>query len=643
MADDREPQSPAVRLVSAVRARPLLPLSAAVGVAAAVIALSGSIDAARVVLGVWCGIVVLVRAVTMLREWRRGHHGLDVLALLAIGAALAAGDPLAAVVVVIMLTGGEALEGAAENRARREMSALIDRVPRIAHRITPDAAEDRIEEVDVDLVRVGDVLAVHPGEVVPVDGRLDDDEAELDESALTGESLPVLRRRGETLSSGAVTGSAALRMTVTATAEASEYQQLVRLMAEAAGHRAPTVRWADRVSIPFTVTALAIAIAAGLLSGEPRRIAEVLVVATPCPLLIAAPVAFLAGTGAAARRGIIVKTGGALEALARARSAAFDKTGTLTLGSPEVARIEAQPGVAAAEVLQLAAALEARSGHVLAEAVRREAAARGIDVMTAHQVEERVAHGVIGRVGDAEIRVGKAAFVGPGAVAELDAGEMAVHVGRNGRPIGRIVLRDAVRPEAAGTVAWLRRHRIARVVMLTGDHESTARHVAAAVGIDEVRAGLVPEQKIEAVRMLQPRPVMMVGDGVNDAPVLASAEVGVAMGARGSTAAGEAADVVIMVDDLGRLTEAAAIARRTVRIALQSMIGGIAVSVLLMLVATTGVIPAILGALLQEALDLVTIGNGLRAVRVGPPTSADAASRDQIPYSSARRSPTLRE
>lgn len=599
--------------MAAITKYPWVLASLAVGLLGAVVAFTSGAMAALWVVGSWSVIVALWQAIGMIRSIIRGHLGLDVLAVTAILAAVAVGDAWAAWVVVLMLTGGEALEVFAEHRAKRELSSLLERTPRFAHR--PDGSEVAVAEV-----RIGDELVVRPGETVPVDAFLLDAEGTFDESSLTGESLPVQRSRGELLGSGTVNGTAAIQVRAAALASDSQYQQIVALVAAASDSRAPFVRLADRYAVPFTGLAFLIAGLAWWLSGDANRFAEVLVVATPCPLLIAAPVAFLGGMSRAAKHGVIVKSGGTLEQLATVRTAAFDKTGTLTYGAPVVDRLVRLSDTVPSDnrILSLAASAEALSPHVLARAV----VAAAPEVLPATEVVEHPGDGVQARVDGHSVVVGKASFVAAQSRAftppPLEPGEMSISVSVDGEPAAQIILRDEVRQDARSTLGRLARLGVEHTVMLTGDAEPTARHIAADLGITDVRAALLPADKVSAVRALPVRPVMMVGDGVNDAPVLAAADVGVAMGARGATAASESADVVIMVDDFSKTAEAIAISQRTIRIALQSIWLGIGISVGLMLVAAFGVIPAIIGALLQEAVDLLSILNSLRAVRDRP-------------------------
>ena len=568
-------------------------------------------DAAQWLASVYSILIASRSGWSMVKSLRSGTWGIDILAVAAIVSTVVLGEYWASLVVVLMLLSGEALEDFAAQRARSELTALMSRAPRIAHL----ERNGSVEDVPVGSVVPGDVLEVKPGEAVPVDSELLSAGASFDRSSISGESLPVWVAAGAEVLSGAVNTDEVIRIRATTTAQLSQYQTIVELVREAADSKAPFVRLADRVAIPFTIGAMALGLIAWAVSGDPVRLAEVLVVATPCPLLIATPVAFIAGMSRAAARGVIVKGGGALEQLSRVRTAAFDKTGTITQGVPLVDRIETRDSEEA-DVLGIAASVETHSAHVLAGAIVDEAARRGLVLPEATRVTEEVAAGLRGLVGGTEVAVGKREFAETSAQSNwpaLAAGETAVFVSREGALIGRVVLTDKVREESASTIAQLRKLGVARTLMLSGDAIDTARKVATAVGIDDVRAGLLPIDKVEAVRAMQPRPVMMVGDGVNDAPVLAVADVGVAMGARGATAASESADVVVLVDDLGRVPEVVAIAQRTVRVAYQSIGIGIGLSVALMLVASFGVLPAIIGAALQELVDVITILNSLRA------------------------------
>ncbi|MBO0901876.1 cadmium-translocating P-type ATPase [Cellulomonas sp. zg-ZUI22] len=592
---------------------PVVLATVAVAAVGGLLEATGDGTTARWVVSVYAVGVALLQARGMVADLRAGNHGVDLLAVTAIASTVAVGEYWAALVVCLMLSGGEALEDYAAGRARRELTGLLQNAPRTAHLLGPDGEPT---DVPVGDVVVGDRVLVRPFEVVPVDGVLESDDAILDESSLTGESLPVEHVRGDGLLSGAINGGDAIELRATAAAADSQYQRIIALVREAQDSKAPFVRLADRVAVPFTLFAFAVAVTAWLVSGDPVRIAEVLVVATPCPLIIAAPVAFMAGMSRSARAGIIVKSSGTLEQLARARTAAFDKTGTLTHGQPRVTHVDAE-GLAPQDLLLLAAAVEQYSSHPLAEAVVERARGTGRTLPPAQDVVEVPAHGVRGTVDGRVVVVGKAGWVAQesGAAPASSDGDTSIHVAVDRRLAGSLTLADELRAETAATMAALHRAGVCTTMMLTGDGEQVARRIAAEAGIDDVRAELLPQDKVAAVRSAPLRPVMMVGDGVNDAPVLAVADVGIAMGARGASAASESADVVITVDDLSRAARAVQIGQRTMRVAWQSIAMGVGLSVALMLVAATGSLPALAGAWLQEAVDLTTILWALLAVR----------------------------
>ena len=587
------------------------------------------------VLGRWIATVcvaafVVWTLVGMVRDVMRGHVGLDILAVVAMVATLAVGEYLASLIIVLMLSGGEALEDFAARRAKRDLTALLDRSPRIAHVIVhPLSGEsDEVRDVAVDDVVVGDVLLVRPSEIVPADGVLLSESGSIDESSLTGESLPVTREVGGDVLSGAINGTRAVHVRAVRRSVDSQYQQIVALVRAAEGSKAPVVRLADRFAIPFTAVALVLAGTAWLISGDSTRFAEVLVLATPCPLLIAAPVAFLGGLSRAAKTGVIMKGGAVIEQLARVRSAAFDKTGTLTEGRPDLVDVRPAPGFGQDELLLLAASAEQYSSHVLAEGIRRAAATRGLELIAAEAASEVATNGVTAEIDGRTVVVGKPAYVASLAAdterVSLGAGEAAAYVAVDGRFAGVLVLADDPRPESAAVISWLREQGLERITMLTGDTAATAETIAKDVGIDEVHADLLPPEQVRLAAQLHPRPVMMVGDGVNDAPVLAAADIGMAMGAKGATVAGDAADIVILVDSLAKVADAVSIGRHTLRVALTAIWIGIGLSVGLMIVAMTGVIPAVAGALTQELVDLATILYALRALG-GPPSGLTSA------------------
>ncbi len=573
-------------------------------------------------------LVLLPLALDIAASLRRRELGVDAIALLAMAGALAFGEYLAGAVVALMLSGGEMLEIYAAARARKELSGLVERAPRVVHRYE----DDLLADPPIEAVRPGDRLLVKPGEIVPVDGVLLAPEAVLDESALTGESTPVERRAGDRVSSGGVNAGGPFDLRALATAEGSTYAAIVRLVREAEASRAPFVRLADRYSLVFLPLTLVLAGLAWLLSGQPVRALAVLVVATPCPLILAAPVAFIAGISRAAHRGIIVKGGAVIEGLARARTLLLDKTGTLTTGVPTVARVETFDSLPAGELLRLAASLDQVSPHVLAAAIVAAARDRGLPLTFPTDVTERLGAGIEGVVDGRQVALGKASWVkdwtgggGPLAVrleelrrAVAAEGQANVFVAVDGRPAGAIVLADPIREDSAATLAKIRALGIERLVMVTGDHPAVAERVGRELGVDQVLAECTPAGKVEAVKAESGRgPTLMVGDGVNDAPALAAATVGIAMGARGATASSEAADAVLMLDRLDRLVDALAIARRSRAIALQSVLAGMGLSLAAMVVAACGYLPPLAGALFQEAIDVAVILNALRALGPG--------------------------
>ncbi len=611
------------KIRDAARRYPLVGATILIGLIVLVTALLGYTTVAQVLATIYVGGVVLWTVVDMIRDMMAGNFGLDVLAVMAMVATLAVGEYGASIIIVLMLTGGEALEDYASNRAKSALTALLEQAPQTAHRFSSRQGDkdEAIEDVPAAQVRVGDHLLVRPGEVVPVDAKLLSKRGSFDESAITGESLPVSIRAGGEVPSGSLNGDEAVRLEALRTTENSQYQQIVALVADAEKQKAPVVRIADRFAVPFTALALIIAGTAWFISGDAVRFAEVLVLATPCPLLIAAPVAFMGGLSRSAKNGVIFKGGAVIESLSNIRSAAFDKTGTITGGRPEVVRVDAYPGFDESEVLKLAASAEQYSAHVLAVGIVAAAKGRGLGLLAAETAEETAGSGVSATFGQRRVVIGSRHFVlgtDPSYSIEdgvkLEPGEVASYMTINGEPAGVIVLADQMRPDAPALVAYLRDQGVETIEMLTGDGESTAREIGAQAGIADVRYSLRPEQKVALVHDLQPRPALMVGDGVNDAPALASADVGIAMGARGATAAGEAADAVIVPDSVWKVADAHTIAKQTMRVALTAIWIGIILSVGLMLVAATGAIPAMVGALTQEIVDLAAILYALRAL-----------------------------
>ncbi len=601
-------------LLALLRRYLLVPVTLGVGALGGAFWLAGLVQVPFWIISAYALVIAGVELVRMIARLREGVFGIDVLAIIAIVATVAVGEYVASLIVVLMLTGGQALEDYAEGAAERELTQLLDREPREAHRLEPDGT---VRDIPVDEVAIGDRLLVRSGEVVPVDGILRSAANAFDESSLTGESLPVQKRAGDGVMSGAVTGIVAATIEATALARDSHYQAIVALVKGARADRAPVVRLADRYAVPFTIVSLVIAAAAWIVSGDPERFAEVLVLATPCPLLLAAPIAFLGGMSRAARSGVVVKNGGVLEILARVRTVVFDKTGTLTAGRPRITAVDARDGDADG-LLALVASAEQASSHVLAASLVAEARSRGLALRPVLSAREAEAAGVSADLGDVQVDVGTLAFIRRRDPATersaVEPGELVIYVAVDGRSAGTIRAADTVRPEARAAVSALRELGVADILMLTGDARATADHVAGATGIDRVQAECLPVDKVTTVRDAASRPVVMVGDGVNDAPALAVAEVGIAMGARGASAASEAAGAVVLVEDLSTIPGVVRIGRDTVRIALQSIWLGIALSLGLMLVATTGLIPATVGAGLQEVVDLFTILNALRAI-----------------------------
>ncbi|MGZ8600058.1 MAG: heavy metal translocating P-type ATPase [Actinomycetota bacterium] len=590
--------------------------------AGAAFRLADARDAADVAWAVTTAVGILPIGWEVLRGILRREPGVDLIAVLAMVGALAFEEYLAGAVIAFMLASGRSLEDFADARAHRELSALLARAPRVAHRYVGET----LESVGVEAVEPGDRLLVKQGEVVPVDGVLEAVTSVLDESALSGESRPIERERGERVRSGGVNAGPAFDLRAVASAAESTYAGIVRLVEQAQREKAPFVRLADRYALVFIPVTLVIAGTAWAVTGDPVRALAVLVVATPCPLILAAPIAIVAGISRAAKRGIIVKGGGALETLARGRVLLFDKTGTLTAGAPEVADVEVFGREEPDEVLRLAASLDQVSPHVLAGAIVRAARARDLTLSFPEDVHEEGGSGLFGTVEGRKVALGKASWVARGQPLPDRArdvrrrtameGSSCVFVSVDGAVAGALVLDDPIRPDTARVVRSLRRAGIKRVIMVTGDHPDVAESVGISIGVDRILSERDPADKVDAVRAEREGGVtIMVGDGVNDAPALAAADVGVAMGARGATASSEAADVVLAVDRLDRLAEALRIARRSRGIALQSVLVGMGLSFAGMLLGAFGLLQPVRGALVQELIDVAVIVNSLRALR----------------------------
>ncbi|MAM11160.1 MAG: heavy metal translocating P-type ATPase [Rhizobiaceae bacterium] len=555
---------------------------------------------------------------------KRGEFGIDLLAALSMTGALAFGETLAAAIVALMYAGGSYLEVLADRRARREMTALLERAPRTALRYR----DGHTEEVAVETVLPGDRLLIRRGDVIPADGELLSGMAVLDQSALTGEAEPVRQASGGSLLSGATNVGDAFDMTARRAAAESTYAGIVRLVEKAQAAKAPMARLADRYALFFLAATLAGVAATWWVTGDPLRVVAVLVVATPCPLILAVPVALMSGVSSAARRGILLKGGRVIEAIASVRSVALDKTGTLTVGRPGLTEIRSADGYEQDALLQLAASLDIACKHPMASALVAAAKRKELSLSQPERVVETPGEGVEGYVDGHYVVVGGRRFAEARwrghdvscrwEKAATPAGTSVVHVLVDGARAGELHFSDRVRAGARSVFDTLRGNGVENIVLATGDAEAAARHMASGLGFDRVLSNLSSDQKVLSVLSERKNgAVMMVGDGVNDAPALAAADIGVAMGARGSAASVEAADAVLLLDDLGLLVPVFSIARRTMRIAYQSMIAGIVLSIAAMGFAAAGYLDPVAGALLQEAIDLAVVLNALRALSSG--------------------------
>nr|WP_245293720.1 heavy metal translocating P-type ATPase [Rhizobium bangladeshense] len=556
-------------------------------------------------------LILLSLCIEIARKLRKEEYGLDLIAALAMGSSLWFGEYLAGAIVGLMYSGGQFLEAYAHRRADEGMSALLAQVPRTALRL----AGAGLEEIPIETVAVGDMLLIRKGDVVPADGALVGDAATIDQAVLTGEPFPVRIARGGKISSGATNEGDAIEILVLSRAEDSTYAGIVRLVEASRRSKAKLMRLADRFSVWFLFATVAIAGGSAFMSGDLSRIVAVLVVATPCPLILAVPVALAAGTSKAAKEGVLVKGAGPLEALAQATVAVFDKTGTLTAGQPEVGVIAGPEHPD--RILRLAASLDQASGHVVGRALVDEAHRRGLVLSRPSEVTETAGSGISGIVDGVRVGVGGDTYFGeaPPSGPNGSGSAMRVKVLFDGTPAGTITLEDRLRGDAIQLVAQLRASGISRVVLASGDELAIATAIARALGLDEVAARLAPADKVAVVEKERVHgKVLMVGDGVNDAPALAAADVGIAVGVENLAAAAEAADIVLVRDDLTRIATAIGIARRSRKIALQSIYAGIGLSLLAMGFAGAGYLPPVGGALLQEAIDVAVILNALRAL-----------------------------
>ena len=580
-----------------------------------ILLLSGYNKAANIVLATSALINVIPLVWGMIQDLRMGTYGVDILAATAIISSVLFREYWAGMVIVFMLTGGEALEDYAETRAKAELSALLERAPTKAHIFRGR----KVVDVPVNEVVVGDKILIKPGEVVPVDGTIVEGTANMDESSLTGESLPAAKTVGQDVLSGSISTDGAITVKALHSAEDSQYSQIIKLVKSAQASKAPFVRMADRYSIPFTLLAFTIALGAWALSHESIRFLQVLVVATPCPLILGAPIALISGMSRAAKHGIIIKTGSALEQLATIKTIGFDKTGTLTKGRPVVQEITTFGKHTKASVLGLAAALEQSSGHILAKAIIHKAENEGTKIAKAKQVTEVPGKGLEAHVKGHNVLVGRLSLMKEKNVqtptsfkaSQVDGTSALVAI--DGELAGIISFVDEIRPETKKTLSKLKQLGIKHMLMVTGDNKATANKIAKQLGIDQVEAEALPADKLRAVEAVPNKPVGFVGDGVNDAPVLTASDVGIALGARGSTAASESADVVIMVDNIEQVATGVQIAKRTFFIAKQSILTGIFLSVILMFIFATGKFKPVYGAAIQEVVDVVVILNALRA------------------------------
>ncbi|MCA9324104.1 cadmium-translocating P-type ATPase [Candidatus Saccharibacteria bacterium] len=577
---------------------------------------SGLRTTAHVLLITEALIMSLFLAKGMYEDIQDGSYGIDLLALTAIVTSVLLGEYWTAMITVLMLTGGEALEDYAENRAKTELTALLKKAPKTARLLRGR----KTTVVPISELTIGQKIVIQPGDLVPVDCQIFEGRSSFDESSLTGESLPVDKTEGDELLSGSLNLEGVITAKVLRKAKDSQFEQILKLVKSAANSQAPFVRLADRYSIPFTFFSFALAIGVWIYTGDAIRFLEVLVVATPCPLLLGAPIGMISGMSRAAKHGIILKNGASLEKLAQAHTFAFDKTGTLTYGQPEIDQVITYGKYSRAEVLQTAVSLEQNSSHILAAAIVKKASDENIKIAKVSQQNEQPGRGIIGKMNGKEVLIGRLDYLlenvnAPSGFTAATASSMTTYVGVDGELIGSITFKDNVRNNSKKMLDALRKTRIKHILMLTGDNESVAKNIADGLGITEYVANCLPADKVKAIKDIDKnyKPIAFVGDGVNDAPVLVAADVGIALGKRGSAAASESADVVIMLDDVYKVAEAREIAKNTFKITKQSILAGIGMSIGLMFVFATGRFKPVYGAAIQELVDVTVILSALRA------------------------------